>query len=111
VLRFERAKLDIYEPLNTLGFDLMMTEIRNKIEPSFEIPMSIVDLLQGLSVEQLADRVLSKMINAGKFIDSNTPVETIQQIAGQLEEGVVMDLLKQVDNLSDEEVLKLLGSY
>lgn len=68
MLRFERAKLDIYEPLNTLGFDLMMmTEIRNKIEPSFEIPMSIVDLLQGLSVEQLADRVLSKMIMPGNL--------------------------------------------
>lgn len=111
VLRFDPVKLDINAPLNTLGLDSMMaTEIKNKIELGFEIPMSIVDLLKGLSVVQLSERILSKLIESGKLIDINAPVATdlLLKMAEQAGADQISELIDKVDNLSEEEIQRLL---
>lgn len=109
VLRFDRSKLDIHESLSTLGLDSMMaTEIRNKIELGFEIPISIVDLLQGLSVSQLAEKVLAKLNDAGKFNDTTVSIDAIQELAKQAGDNLVSELLDKIDGLSDEEIKKLI---
>jgi hybrid polyketide synthase / nonribosomal peptide synthetase FtdB len=111
VLRFDRLKLNIHERLNTLGLDSMMaTEIKNKIELGFEIPMSIVDLLQGLSVYQLAELILDKLNNSGKFANTDGPVsiEVIEKIAKQMDDEIVSELLEQIDDLPEEEIQRLL---
>lgn len=109
VLRFDRSKLDIHESLSTLGLDSMMaTEIRNKIELGFGIPISIVDLLQGFSVSQLAEKVLTKLNDAGKFNDTPVSIASIQEMAKQAGDNLVSELLEKIDGLSDEEIQKLI---
>ena len=58
VMRLDEADLDVEAPLNTLGLDsIMAMEIRNRVEGECKASVSIVELLQGASVRQLAERV------------------------------------------------------
>jgi hybrid polyketide synthase/nonribosomal peptide synthetase FtdB len=111
VLRFDRSKLDIHDSLSALGLDSMMaTEMRNKIELGFEIMIPIVDLLQGLSVAELAVKVLVKLNDARKFADVPVSAVSIQELAGQTGDDLVAELLEEIDGLSDQEIQKLLDS-
>jgi hybrid polyketide synthase/nonribosomal peptide synthetase FtdB len=78
VMRFEPSKLDPGQALISLGMDSMMaTEIRNRVEQRFETTLSVVDLLQGASIEELALKLLQNMDAAGKFQPAQTPTETV----------------------------------
>jgi acyl carrier protein len=87
VLGLDPSRLDHTEPLTSLGMDsIMVVELKNQIEKTMNLNISMVDLFMGSVVklgEQLAD----------KLEDSN-----------QLEE-----LLTQVENMSAEEIKAMLG--
>ncbi|HEX9414892.1 MAG TPA: SDR family NAD(P)-dependent oxidoreductase, partial [Ktedonobacterales bacterium] len=62
VLGLTRAKVDIHRPMNTLGLDsLMAVELKNRLERDLGIPISVMELLQGPSVDQLATQVLERL--------------------------------------------------
>lgn len=114
VLRLDRTRLDRRQPLNTLGMDSMMaTELKNRIELSLEVSLSVVDLLRGLSVTQLAaqlvpqvqdDTAITEML-AGK---DHLPAEVIQRLATQVDAETLAQLLADIEHLSEEEVQALL---
>lgn len=67
-LRYDLAKLNENEPLAVFGMDSMMaTEIRNRIELGLEIPLSVVELLKGASIKDLAENALIKLKDSGKL--------------------------------------------
>ena len=67
-LRFELEKLNESESLAVFGMDSMMaTEIRNRLELGLGIPISVVELLKGASIKDLAENVLVKLKDCGKL--------------------------------------------
>lgn len=87
VLQLDPARLDANEPLTSYGMDsIMVVELRNQIEKTMNLHISMVDLFTG-TIAKLAEQL------DGKLTDST-----------QLEE-----LLTQVENMSPEEIEVLLS--
>jgi acyl transferase domain-containing protein/aryl carrier-like protein len=63
VLRMDREKVDVSHPLSALGLDSMMAmELKNRIELSLHAPVSVLDLLSGLSLAELSQLLLSRAV-------------------------------------------------
>jgi acyl transferase domain-containing protein len=114
VLRLDRARLDREQPLNTLGLDSMMaTELKNRIEISLETPLSVVDLLRGFSIAQLAAQ-LGPQIPVDPTIEEllagaeNLPIDLVQQLASQADAETLAQALADIEQLSEEEAQALL---
>ena len=62
VLRIHPSQVKTEQPLSTLGLDsLMVVELKNDIETSFNVVFSMARILQGPSITQLATEVLNQM--------------------------------------------------
>ncbi|MDQ3808956.1 MAG: polyketide synthase dehydratase domain-containing protein, partial [Chloroflexota bacterium] len=93
VLRIGQAALEATQPLNTLGLDSMMAiELKNRIEQSLHVSISVVELLQGCSVGQLAERVLEQL-------------QPVQADA----EAELAELLAEAEQLSADDLRALLA--
>jgi acyl carrier protein len=89
IMRLEPAELDPRQPLNVLGIDsIMAVELRNKIEEGFGINLSVVDLLRGSNLSDVADQTLSHL--------------------HMQDDDEIADLLAEIEQLSPEEVEMLL---
>jgi acyl carrier protein len=89
IMRLEPAELDPRQPLNVLGIDsIMAVELRNKIEEGFGINLSVVDLLRGSNLSDVADQALSHL--------------------HMQDDDEIADLLAEIEQLSPEEVEMLL---
>lgn len=87
ILRLDPAKLDPKEPLTTFGMDsIMVVELKHHIETNLNLSIPIVELFTG-SIVKLAEQLVGKLA-------SDTQLE---------------ELLKQVENMSPQEVEALLG--
>ncbi|MZQ80587.1 SDR family NAD(P)-dependent oxidoreductase [Paenibacillus sp. 5J-6] len=93
VLRLNRSKLSSEQTLSHLGLDSMMAiELKNRMDNAFKVNITIVDLLKGPSIAQLADQVLVQMIEQ--------PVANINEETAE----VIQDL----ENYSSEQLMALL---
>ncbi|HEU4325211.1 MAG TPA: type I polyketide synthase [Roseiflexaceae bacterium] len=89
VLRLDRARVDLDQPLNTMGIDsIMAVEIKNRLEAQLRVTFSIVELLQGASGTDLAARISAEYHR----------------------DEVVDELLDELDQLSDDEIAALLAA-
>ncbi|KAB8141147.1 type I polyketide synthase [Chloroflexia bacterium SDU3-3] len=111
VLRLDRAKLDVQQPLSALGMNSMMAiELKNRIDLTLNVTVAVVELLQGFGVAQLAARLLPQieaqvaLASAGALSE-----EAAQQIAEQVDGATLDELLSELENLSDEEAELLLA--
>jgi phthiocerol/phenolphthiocerol synthesis type-I polyketide synthase D len=120
VLRVPASRLDIEQPLTTLGLDsLMAIELKNRIELALKVRIPIVTFLQGPSIAQFAGQVLEQILAMAEAVPVTVSAETIlesQNQANAHDEKVAVisqrdaeQLLAQVDQLSDEEVNALLS--
>jgi NADPH:quinone reductase-like Zn-dependent oxidoreductase/acyl carrier protein len=99
VLRSSPDKIDMHQPLTSLGIDsLMAVELKNRVESDLELAVPVTALLQGPTLSQLAAIVLDQLA-------LKSPVEAEPSPNGQEGEA---ELLAQLDDLSDEEVDTLL---
>lgn len=88
IMRLEPDELIPTQPLDMLGMDsVMAVELKNNIEDKFGVPLSMVDLLQGSSISDLAGQILSRL---------------------NLEDATIALLLEQVEEMSLEQVAELL---
>jgi acyl transferase domain-containing protein/acyl carrier protein len=97
VLRMNPAELPLDQPLNSLGLDSMVAlELKNHIENGLELEISVVDLLSGVSVSQLADKIRLALPN--------------REPAGETQgEAELDELMAAAEQLSDEDLQKLLA--
>jgi phthiocerol/phenolphthiocerol synthesis type-I polyketide synthase D len=59
----DRDKIDVSQPLSALGLDSMMAmELKNRLELSLRIPVSVVDLLKGVSITEFAIALLPRLM-------------------------------------------------
>jgi acyl carrier protein len=62
VLRCDPNKVDITTNLNYMGIDsLMVSELRNNLISQFDVEISLVELLKGVSIKDIAGSVLVKL--------------------------------------------------
>ena len=63
VFRMDREKVDVSQPLSALGLDSMMAmELKNRIELSLRVPVSVLDLLKGVSIAELAQSMVTRLM-------------------------------------------------
>lgn len=90
ILRLDPERLKVTKPLTTLGMDsIMAVELKNKIEASLNLTLSLVDLFTG-SVSKLAERLASQLETdekIGEVLDEveRLPLEQLQAYFQQAE--------------------------
>jgi hybrid polyketide synthase/nonribosomal peptide synthetase FtdB len=63
VLRMDRGMIDVSQPLAAFGLDSMMaTELKNRLELSLRIPVSVLDLLKGVSIAEFSKALLARLV-------------------------------------------------
>lgn len=93
VLKLPVSKLDMAQPINSMGLDsLMAVELKNRIEGSLRIVIPIVNFFQDPTVSQLASQILEQL---------DTPSQPLPDTATSSS--------VDVNQLSDQEVDSLLA--
>jgi NADP-dependent 3-hydroxy acid dehydrogenase YdfG len=86
VMRMDRAKIDLAEPLNVLGLDSMMaTELKNRIEVDLHVSVPVMDLLKGIAIGELAAGLLPRLIDENR--DLHELLEELEQAAADEARG------------------------
>jgi acyl transferase domain-containing protein len=81
VLRMEAEKVDTGQPLSALGIDSMMAmELKNRIELSLRIPVSVLDLLKGVSIAEFAASLLPRLMEENAELRSL--LDELEQVPG-----------------------------
>ena len=104
---FDCAVADI-EPddmLDDIGLDSMMAmDFRVRINTMFSIDLPVLEILRGVSVNSLSDRVLAEL----EFIHSDAPPATEEPTPPQVP-GADADVAQLIDDLSDADLRALLA--
>jgi myxalamid-type polyketide synthase MxaE and MxaD len=105
VLGQPATRVDLDRPLTRLGIDsLMAVEVRNRIETDLGVMLSIVSLLRGPTVVQLAEQIRGDLEERGEPVPAAAPASrepSLEAVQG-LSEAEVDSLL--VDLLAEEEM-------
>lgn len=104
VLRMDSSRLDPQLPLNSLNMDsLMATGLKNRIDVALGVNVSVVELLQGLSIAQLARRIAAQL---------RTRLEEEAKLAEALADGeqiaveTALELMSQTDGETIQQLLE-----
>ena len=101
VLRLAVDKLDTQESMLNLGLDsLMLTELKHRIEQDLNVSLPLVSLLQGPSVQQLGELIREQQADA--LPEAPPASETPDELDAE-------QLLDQLDDMSEEEIERLLS--
>jgi len=105
VLRLPVSKLEVNRRLNELGMDsLMALELKNRMQSEWGMAMPLATILGGPSITELAAILMAKLDDRPTVPD---PISSSNQRAIESEEA--QELLRQLPNLSDEDVDSILG--
>ncbi|MBM7845190.1 type I polyketide synthase [Herpetosiphon giganteus] len=97
-LRLEPAQLGEHESLLNLGMDSMMAiEVKRRVESTLKVNLSVLELLQGSTIKQLASRLLSQL--------QPVPIAETQGDAEQLSLTEIERLIEQTDSSELERLL------
>jgi aryl carrier-like protein len=76
VLGFSAAKLDMQESLTNLGLDsLTAIELRNRINNEMGVNLPVIKIIEGASISQLAELMLSQLALAGIITSASLSTE------------------------------------
>ena len=100
------ADVSLDETLNALGLDSMMAiELKTRIATVLATDLPVLDLLKGISVYSLAERILAELQSAGhgsspiaaEPSDPGTTVDDIDRLIEQLSESDLRELLSDLE--------------
>ncbi|HEY7416875.1 MAG TPA: beta-ketoacyl reductase, partial [Ktedonobacteraceae bacterium] len=107
-LALEASQFSTQEALTSLGMDSMMAiEVKNRIGGSLKVDVSVLELLQGITVEQLAGRVLSALQfeeeapAATEVAEATVPLDEIEQLVAQVDSEELERLLAELEHTSN----------
>ncbi|HEU5380162.1 MAG TPA: type I polyketide synthase [Ktedonobacteraceae bacterium] len=110
VLQLDPSEFSTQESLTGLGIDSMMAiEVKHRIEGTLKVDVSVLELLQGVTVVQLATRILSTLqldevsAPADLAVEAALPMEEIQQLIEQADNGELERLLAELEQTLDNE--------
>ena len=110
VLHIEQARLEIDRSLNALGMDSMMAvELKNRIEQGITVNISVVDLLQGASVTQLASLFIER-IQLSQADEQDVASGDLEHLSEHVDDETLAQLLQQIERMSPEELQEQLAS-
>jgi acyl carrier protein len=106
VLRIDPAQLGVQDQLNTLGMDSMMAiELKNRVEQTLSVSPSVVQLLQGATITDLAADLVTQLPQPGVTVDGDLLAETVDA----LNDDTIAALLDDIEHLTQEEIAQLLA--
>jgi acyl transferase domain-containing protein len=106
VLQLDASQFSGQESLTSLGMDsLMAIEVKHRIAGSVKVDVSVLELLQGITVVQLATRLLSSLQLEESAItaDAAPSMEEIQQSIAQADSEELERLLAELEQAPDNE--------
>jgi acyl transferase domain-containing protein/aryl carrier-like protein len=106
VLQFDADQLTGQEPLTSLGMDSMMAiEMKHRLAGSVKVDISVLELLQGMTIAQLATRILASLQfeEVSSPAEVAAPVDEIQQLVGQADSEELERLLAELEQASDDQ--------
>lgn len=115
VLQLDSAQFSAQESLTSLGLDSMMAiEVKHRIEAALKVDISVLELLQEVTVGQLATRILASL-QPGEAVSragTESPIEEIQQLAQQADSEDLERLLAELEEPSgDDDLERLLSEF
>ncbi|KAB8142876.1 type I polyketide synthase [Chloroflexia bacterium SDU3-3] len=107
VLQLDPAQFSSHETLTSLGIDSMMAiEVKHRIEASLRVDISVLELLQGTTITQLASRVLASLQlgdPSGEHAPG-APIDEIQLLIEQADSDELERLLAELEQASAPEI-------
>lgn len=109
VLQLDAAQFTGQESLTSLGLDSMMAiEVKHRIEASVKVDVSVLELLQEITVVQLATRLLSALQFADTPVaeDASFSLTEIEQLVEQADGDELERLLAELEQPSESDELE-----
>jgi acyl transferase domain-containing protein/aryl carrier-like protein len=116
VLQLESAQFSTQEALTNLGMDSMMAiEVKNRIGVSMKVDISVLELLQGVTVTQLAERILAALQFAaatpatgdGGIVETAVPADEIEQLLALADSDELEHLLAELEQNTETPGLEV----
>lgn len=111
VLQLDASQFSGQESLTSLGLDSMMAiEVKHRIEGSLKTDISVLELLQEVTVVQLATRILAalQLDASSTATDAGSSITEIQQLVQQAGDEDLESLLAELEQTPESENLESL---
>ncbi|MET4559491.1 acyl transferase domain-containing protein/acyl carrier protein [Lysinibacillus parviboronicapiens] len=96
VLRLNRIQIEANVPLNAFGLDSMMAmELKNTIEASLQVTIAVVDLLRGVTSQELSINIMEMLEKKHNLIQDDEVGQIISEL-GELSEDKINDIISLV---------------
>jgi acyl carrier protein len=112
VMQLDPSQFSGQETLTSLGMDSMMAiEVKRRLEGTLKVEVSVLELLQGVTVVQLAARILAALQfeerpEAAEAVEAVAPLADIEQLIEQADSGELERLLAELElTLENEEAV------
>ena len=106
VLQLDAEQFSEQESLTSLGIDSMMAiEVKNRIAQSVKVDVSVLELLQGVTVVQLATRILAALQfeEASATEEAAPSLEMIQRLVEQANTEELERLLAELEQETENQ--------